>query len=237
MILSHRALTSLNMSSYRATWTRFGPNFIFFEPKISDPGPKILILVPKISDPGPQILILVPKNIRSWSQKYQILVPSQKNHILGPSNCFCWGAAAPQTPCCSWGASSPPCPPAQFLKGSPFQALHFFGWYHDLGTQKKRRAREAEPLSMQGGMGGCKPPMGSGGPTVKTILWIQNHLLTTFRPSAKHRQPLPFLGGRVKPIHPSRTRFSNNLADKRSKDGQKFSGQILKSGSPLLLFF
>ena len=32
-------------------------------------------------------------------------------------------------------------------------------WYQDL-----RRAREAEPLGMQGGTGGCKPPArGSGG--------------------------------------------------------------------------
>ena len=29
MILSHRALTSLNMSSYRAIWTHFRPNFTF----------------------------------------------------------------------------------------------------------------------------------------------------------------------------------------------------------------
>ena len=45
--------------------------------------------------------------------------------------------------------------------------------YQDLGTrilvprsryQKKRRAREAEPLGMQGGTGGCRPPArGSGG--------------------------------------------------------------------------
>ena len=31
-------------------------------------------------------------------------------------------------------------------------------WYQDLGTKKKRIAREAEPLAMQGGTGGCKPP-------------------------------------------------------------------------------
>ena len=66
MILSHRAPCSLNMSSYRAIWNHFRQNFIFVEPKISDPGPKILILVPKISDPGPKILILVQKNIISW---------------------------------------------------------------------------------------------------------------------------------------------------------------------------
>ena len=40
--------------------------------------------------------------------------------------------------------------------------------YQDLGTKilvpKKRRAREAEPLGMQGGTGGCRPPArGSGG--------------------------------------------------------------------------
>ena len=56
MSVSPRALTSFNMSSYRAIWTHFKQNFILFEPKISDPGPKILILV--------------PKNIRSWSQGY-----------------------------------------------------------------------------------------------------------------------------------------------------------------------
>ena len=39
MILSHRALTSFNMSSYRAIWTRFG-QISFFEPNTSDPGPK-----------------------------------------------------------------------------------------------------------------------------------------------------------------------------------------------------
>ena len=33
MILSHRAPPSLNMSSYRAIWTHFRPNFIFFLPK------------------------------------------------------------------------------------------------------------------------------------------------------------------------------------------------------------
>ena len=33
MILSHRAPSSLNMSSYRAIWTHFRPNFIFFGPK------------------------------------------------------------------------------------------------------------------------------------------------------------------------------------------------------------
>ena len=40
MILSHRAPSSLNMSSYRAIWTHFRPNFIFFGKQISDP-PKI----------------------------------------------------------------------------------------------------------------------------------------------------------------------------------------------------
>ena len=119
MILSHRAPPSLNMSSYRAIWTHFRQNFIFFEQKISDPGPKILVLEQKIPDPGPKIL------------------------VLGPQNCFYWGAAAPQTPCCSCGASSPPdplagaCsaprPLAQFLRGSASQALCFFlvprsGW-------------------------------------------------------------------------------------------------------------
>ena len=36
--------------------------------------------------------------------------------------------------------------------------------FQDLGTKKKRRAREAEPLSMQGGTWCCRPPAsGSGG--------------------------------------------------------------------------
>ena len=36
--------------------------------------------------------------------------------------------------------------------------------FQDLGTKKKRRAREVEPLGMQGGTGGCRPPArGSGG--------------------------------------------------------------------------
>ena len=133
MILSLRAPSSVNMSSYRAIWSNFGINFMFFEPEILDPGPKILILVPKISDPGPKILILVPKNIRSWSQNPD--PGPKKYHILGPSNCFYWGAAAPQTPCCSWGASSPPDPLAGGLqppvppcipRGSASRALRFF---------------------------------------------------------------------------------------------------------------
>ena len=82
------------------------------------------------------------KNRRSCSrnphpgpQKYQILVPkswcwSQKYHILGPSNCFYWGAADPQTLCCSLGASTPQktagrsqlrCPSAQEWKLSNSQ--------------------------------------------------------------------------------------------------------------------
>ena len=37
-------------------------------------------------------------------------------------------------------------------------------WVQDLGTKKKRRAREAEPLGMPGGTGGGRPPArGSGG--------------------------------------------------------------------------
>ena len=74
--------------------------------------------------------------------------------VLGPYNCFYWGAAAPQTPCCSWGASSSPdtlagglqlpAHPRRFLRGSASQALRFFletkilvlrSWYQDLGTK------------------------------------------------------------------------------------------------------
>ena len=59
----------------------------------------------------------------------------RKYHILGPSNCFYWGAAAPQTPCCSWGACSPPDPlvgglqpsvPPCIPRGSASRALRFF---------------------------------------------------------------------------------------------------------------
>ena len=54
---------------------------------------------------------------------------------FSPSNCFYWGAAAPQTPCSSWGASSPPDPLAGGLqppvppcipRGSASRALRFF---------------------------------------------------------------------------------------------------------------
>ena len=62
---------------------------------------------------------------------------------FSPSNCFYWGAAAPQTPCCSWGASSPPDPLAGGLqppvppcipRGSASRALRR-SWYRDLGTR------------------------------------------------------------------------------------------------------
>ena len=130
MILSHRASSSLNTSSYRGTWTRFRPTFIFFEQKIPDPGPKILVLKQKIPDPGPKIL------------------------VLGPENCFCWGAAAPQTPCSSWVASSPPDPlagglqppvPPCIRRGSASRALRFFlvprSWYQD----SRQGSRQAGP--------------------------------------------------------------------------------------------
>ena len=104
MILSHRALPSFNMSSYRAIWTHFRQDFIFFEPKIPDPGPKILILVLQISDPGPKIPILVQKNIiLSWVHQIVFtggLPPPRPPALPG-------GLQAPQTP---WRvACSPPC--------------------------------------------------------------------------------------------------------------------------------
>ena len=96
-------------------------------------------------------------------------------------------------------------------------------WYQDLGTKilvqdlgakilvpkktESLRGGASQKLSRGARGAAGSPPggpprnsRGSGAP-VQTILWIQNHLLTTFRPSAKHRQPLPFLGERVKPIH------------------------------------
>ena len=58
-------------------------------------------------------------------------------------------------------------------------------WYQDLGTkilvpgswyQDLRRAREAEPLVMKGGTGGCRPPArGSGGleaPQEQQGVWV-----------------------------------------------------------------
>ena len=60
--------------------------------------------------------------------------------VLGPQNCFYWGAAAPQTPRSSWGASSPPDPLAGGLqppvppcipRGSASRALRR-SWYQDL---------------------------------------------------------------------------------------------------------
>ena len=55
MILSHRAPSSLNMSSYRAIWTHFRPNIIFFTKKSSDPEKSKLFL--KCQSPHLAILI------------------------------------------------------------------------------------------------------------------------------------------------------------------------------------
>ena len=55
MILSHRAPSSLNMSSYRAIWTHFRHNFIFLEQKIL--GTKILVPRSWYQDPGTKILV------------------------------------------------------------------------------------------------------------------------------------------------------------------------------------
>ena len=104
--------------------------------------------------------------MKRWS------VEGGRKVVLGPQNCFYWGAAAPQTPCCSWGASSPPDPLAGGLqppvppcipRGSASRALRR-SWYQDLGTQKNREL-ERRSLSKikRGGAGGCRPPaMGSG---------------------------------------------------------------------------
>ena len=97
--------------------------------------------------------------------------------------CCSWGASSPPDPLA--GGLQPPCPPA-YREAPPLGLSIFFGtkilvpgswyqdlgtkilvprsWYQDLGIKKKRRAREAEPLGMQGGTGGCRPPArGSGG--------------------------------------------------------------------------
>ena len=57
MILSHRARSSLNMSSYRAIWTHFRQNFIFFGQKISDCQTSKLFL--KCKSPHLAILIII----------------------------------------------------------------------------------------------------------------------------------------------------------------------------------
>ena len=55
MILSHRAPSSFDMSSYRAIRTHFTPNFIFFKQQIPDPGPKILVL--KVVEGGRKMVL------------------------------------------------------------------------------------------------------------------------------------------------------------------------------------
>ena len=62
MILSHRALPSFNMSSYRAIGTHFEPKFIFWNPKYQILVSKYCSSSPKTVDPGPKILILAPKS-------------------------------------------------------------------------------------------------------------------------------------------------------------------------------
>ena len=74
MILSHIPLTSLNMSSYRAIWTNFRQNFVFFSrnnlrswPKISDPEKSKLFL--KCKSPHLAILIHIWHIWEDRSQK------------------------------------------------------------------------------------------------------------------------------------------------------------------------
>ena len=59
--------------------------------------------------------------MKRWS------VEGGRKVVLGPQNCFYWGAAAPQTPCCSWGAGGlqPPVPSCSIFErlrrsSSPF---------------------------------------------------------------------------------------------------------------------
>ena len=70
--------------------------------------------------------------------------------------------------------------------------------FQDLGTKKKRRAREAEPLGMQGGTGGCRPPArGSGGleaPQELRGVWGRQppskNNFVNLKPPSDHLQPL-----------------------------------------------
>ena len=88
MILSHRAPSSFNMSSYRAKWTHFKPNFIFFGrtnlrywPKMSDPEKSKLF--PKCKSPH-----LAPKtNALSIRPRGQCSVISRREHLA-------WNACA-----------------------------------------------------------------------------------------------------------------------------------------------
>ena len=68
MILSQRAPSSLNMSSYRAVWTHFRLNFIFFQRKIPDLGPKILDFFLKCRSSHPAILI---NSLHIWECRSQ----------------------------------------------------------------------------------------------------------------------------------------------------------------------
>ena len=127
------------------------------------------------------------------------------------------GFPAPQTP---WRrACSPPVPPC-IPRGSASRALRR-SWYQNLGTkilvprsryQKKTESPRGGASRYAGGHGGLQAPrqgvwgagsppgtaggLGGGSPPVKTILWNQNHLPTTFNHLQPTTFPLPFLGKR-----------------------------------------
>ena len=171
------------MSSYRAIWTHFKSNFIFFEQKIPDLGPKILILVPRNIRPWSQNPDPGPKNIRSWSQNPD---PGSKNIIF-------WVHQIVFT-----GGLPPPRPPAvpgglwyQDLGKDPGTKIFVpRSWYQDLGTKILVPRSTESPRGAsryagvhgglqaqaprQGVWGGRKPPRnskgsGGGSPPVKTI--------------------------------------------------------------------
>ena len=102
--------------------------------------------------------------------------------VLGPRNCFYWGAAAPQTPCSSWGASSPldplagglqppvpPCIPrgsaSRALRRSWYQGLGTKilvprSWYQDLGTKIYGEPERRSLSVCRGARGAAGPPPG-----------------------------------------------------------------------------
>ena len=88
MILSHRAPSSLNMSSYRAIWTHFRPNFIFFAQKYQ---------------------ILVPK---SWFWVHKIVFtgglppPAVPGGASSPPDPLAGGLQPPVPPCIPRGSAS-----------------------------------------------------------------------------------------------------------------------------------
>ena len=144
MIVSHRAPSSLNMSSYRAIWTHFRQKNHDFHRFNSSNWKKLLAsgtgprqIHHRFTTDPPQIherCIIIRLTIGSrW-----ILVP--KSWLWVHKIVLTGGLPAPQTP---WrGACSPPCPPA-YREAPPLGLSVDLGtkilvprsWYQDPGTK------------------------------------------------------------------------------------------------------